>query len=292
MAFKAGRTAAGIATLRVMERFTPPEQRLFDDPIARPLCGPFFGTLLSLLAWRIPRELLLGTRYFKAPGVAGGLLCRFAYLDDVLSRALGNGVQSVVILGAGLDSRAYRITGAESVCFFEVDHPSVQHRKRARLARHLGAPPTHVRFVPIDFETQDLSAELAAAGYDGTTRTLFIWEGVTQYISREALEGTLRYVGDTAAGNQLAFSYVHQRFVEDRSAFPEMASLWDLSCKGEDALWKSGLHPDHLARTLAGFSLRICEEMGRAEYEARYLEPKGRSLEVFEIERTVLAEVA
>ena len=75
------------------------------------------------------------------------------------------------------------------------------------------------------------------------------------------------------------------------SAFPAMGSLWDLTCKGEGALWKGGLHPDRLARTLAGFSLRIGEEMGRAEYEARYLEPKGRSLEVFEIERTVLAEV-
>ena len=291
MAFKAGRTAAGVATLRVMERYIPPERRLFDDPLAKPLFGPFLGPLLSLLAWQIPRELLLRTRYFKAPGVAGGLLCRFAYLDDVLRGALGSGVQSVVILGAGLDSRAYRIAGAESVCFFEVDHPSVQDKKRARLAHHLGALPPHVRFVPIDFDTQDLSTELAAAGYEGTTRTLFIWEGVTQYISREALEGTLRYVGGTAVGNQLAFSYVLQRFIEDRSAFPEMSSLWDLSCKGKNALWKCGLHPERLDQTLASFSLRICEEMGRAEYEARYLEPKGRSLEVFEIERTVLAEV-
>ena len=125
MAFKAGRTAAGIATLRVMEHYVPPEQRLFDDLLAKPLFGPVLGTLLSLLAWRIPRELLLRTRYFKAPGVVGGLLCRFAYLDDVLRRALGSGVQSVVILGAGLDSRAYRIAGAESVRFFEVDHPLV-----------------------------------------------------------------------------------------------------------------------------------------------------------------------
>ena len=127
--------------------------------------------------------------------------------------------------------------------------------------------------------------------YDSATRTLFIWEGVSQYISREALEGTLRYVGGTASGNRLAFSYVMQSFVDDRSAFPDLGLLWDATCKGEDSLWKCGLDRESLPQTLAGFCLRIVEDMGSSEHEARYLKPKGRSFGVFEIERTVLAEV-
>jgi len=291
MAFKAKQTAIGTAALRAIERYTAPEQRLFDDPLAKPLCGPVLGTLLSLFAVRWLREPLLRFRERKAPGVLGGLLCRFAYLDDVLRDALEGNVESVVILGAGLDSRPYRIPGADSACFFEVDQPSLLDTKRHRLARCLGALPSHVRYVPIDFDTQDLGEELSAAGYDSATRTLFIWEGVSQYISREALEGTLRYVGGTASGNRMAFSYVLQSFIDDRSAFPDLGLLWDATCKGEDSLWKCGLDRESLPQTLAGFCLRIVEDMGSSEHEARYLKPKGRSFGVFEIERTVLAEV-
>ena len=291
MTFKAKSTAISTAALRAIESYTAPEQRLFRDSFARPLCGPFLGALLSLFALRLLREPLLRLRERRTPGVLGLLLSRFAYLDDVLREALADGVQSVIILGAGLDSRAYRIPGADAVRVFEVDHPSVQDVKRARLRRHLGELPSHVRFVSIDFDTQDLAVELAAAGYDPESRSLFIWEGVSQYVSRAALESTLRYVGGTAAGNLLAFSYVLQRFIDDRSAFPELHELWDQMREGDDPLWKCGLHPEHIAGTLAGFSLRVQEDMGASEHLARYPVLKQRSLDVSEIERIVLAEV-
>ena len=291
MAFKAKSTAIGAAALRAIESYTAPEQRLFGDPFARPLCGPFLGSLLSLFALRHLREPLLRLRERRTPGVLGLLLCRFAYLDDVLRDALADGVQSVIILGAGLDSRAYRIPGADAARVFEVDHPSVQEVKRARLRRHLGDLPSHVRFVPIDFDTQDLAVELAAAGYDPESRSLFIWEGVSQYVSRAALGDTLRYVGGTAAGNLLVFSYVLQRFIDDRSAFPELHELWDRMREGDDPLWKCGLRPEHIAGTLAGFSLSVREDMGSSEHLARYPVLKERSLDVSEIERIVLAEV-
>ena len=209
----------------------------------------------------------------------------------MLRDALGNGVQSVVNLGAGLDSRPYRIPGADAATFFEVDHPSVQDLKRSRLERHLGTLPSHVRFVPIDFDTQDLAEVLAAAGYEPATRTLFIWEGVSQYVSRAALEGTLGYVGGTAPGNQLVFSYVLQRFIDDRSAYPELSPLWDTMRKGDDPLWKCGLDAAHLADTLSRFSLRLTEDIGAPEHRTRYLIPKGRSLSVCNIERIAIAAV-
>ena len=205
--------------------------------------------------------------------------------------ALSNGVRSVVILGAGFDSRAYRLPGADAVIVFEVDHPSVQDLKRSRLRRHLGTLPSHVRFVPIDFDTQDLAVALAAAGYEPATRTLFMWEGVSQYVSRAALEGTLDYVSGTAPGNQLVFSYVVQRFIDDRSAYPELSPLWDTMRTGDEPLWKCGLDPEHLADTLSRFSLRLREDIGAPEHRTRYLIPKGRSLKVCDIERIAVAEV-
>ena len=219
------------------------------------------------------------------------LLCRFAYLDDVLREALADGVRSVVILGAGLDSRAYRLPSAAEARVFEVDHPSVLEMKTTRLRRHLGTVPSHVRFVPLDFETLDLATALAASGFDPGARTLFLWEGVSQYISRDALHDTLRFVSRSAPGSRLAFSYVLQRFIDDRSAFPELSDLWDSTCKGDDPLWKSGLHPTEVADTVSAFSLRVCEDVGASEHRVRYLEPRGRDLSVCEIERIVLAEV-
>ena len=291
MTFKAKSTAISTAALRAIESYTAPEQRLFRDPFARPLCGPFLGALLSLFALRHLREPLLRLRERRTPGLLGLLLSRFAYLDDVLREALADGVQSVIILGAGLDSRAYRIPGADTVHVFEVDHPSVQDVKRVRLRRHLGELPSHVRFVSIDFDTQDLAVELEAAGYDSQSRSLFIWEGVSQYVSRAALESTLRYVGGTADGNLLAFSYVLQRFIDDRSAFPELHKLWDQMREGNDPFWKCGLQPEHIADTLAGFSLSVRKDAGPSEHLASYPVLKERSFDVSGIERIVLAEV-
>ena len=291
MTIKKKSTAISTAALRAIESYTAPEQRLFRDPFARPLCGPFLGALLSLFALRLLREPLLRRSERRTPGVVGLLLSRFAYLDDVLRETLADGVQSVIILGAGLDSRAYRIPCADAVRVFEVDHPSVQDVKRARLRRHLGELPSHVRFVSIDFDTQDLAVELAAASYDPESRSLFIWEGVSQYVSRAALESTLRYVGGTAAGNLLAFSYVLQRFIDDRSAFPELHKLWDQMREGNDPLWKCGLRSEHIADTLAGFSLSVRKDTGPSEHLASYPVLKERSFDVSGIERIVLAEV-
>jgi methyltransferase (TIGR00027 family) len=288
----AARTALSVSALRAIERYTTKEQRLFDDPLAKALCGPVLGTLVAMMSPGFIREPLLRWRERLAPGVLGGLLCRVAYFDDVVRDSIAERVECVVLLGAGLDSRAYRIPGADTVRFFEVDQASVLDVKKARLRCCLGALPPHVRFVPIDFDAQDLETELAAAGYEGAARTQFVWEGVSQYISRDALEATLRYVAGTAAGNRVAFSYVVQGFIDDRAAYPEMARLWDRTCEGDDPLWRGGLDPDTLAEFLASFSLRILDEVGPEEHQARYLGSKGRRLPVMEIERLVLAEVA
>ena len=164
-----------------LEHYVAPDQRLFDDPFAWPLCGPFLSTLLSLFAVRPLRKWAFRDSDRRAPGAAGVLLCRFAYMDDVLREALADGVRSVVILGAGLDSRAYRIPGAAAARVFEVDHPSVLDVKKARLRRHLRGLPPHVRFVPLDFETVDLATALAASA-STLPRGRCSCGGVSQYI--------------------------------------------------------------------------------------------------------------
>src|SRR5262249_33733695 len=116
-------------------------------------------------------------------GSRGTVVVRTRYIDDALTAALRSGAEQVVILGAGVDSRACRVPGIVGTRVFEVDHPMTQAAKKRVIARRLGALPGHVTFVPIDFSTHTLDRVLPAAGFRPDARTFFICEGVTHYLS-------------------------------------------------------------------------------------------------------------
>lgn len=121
----AGESFAGVATsaTRVIELYVPAEKRLFDDLLALKLL-PFGWQVIFRLVY-LPglRSLVLALRERRMPGSLGSILCRTRYIDDVVQRSLQAGLDQLVILGAGFDSRAYRIAGLENVRVFEVDLP-------------------------------------------------------------------------------------------------------------------------------------------------------------------------
>jgi methyltransferase (TIGR00027 family) len=123
--------------------------------------------------------------------------------------ALAGGARQVVLLGAGLDSRAYRAPdGVRQTRVFEVDFPPTQEYKKKRVREILGSLPSHVTYVPIDFTKEDLATVLARAGYDRAVKTIFVWEGVTFYLPEEAVDATLRFVASNAApGSRIVFDY-------------------------------------------------------------------------------------
>jgi methyltransferase (TIGR00027 family) len=130
---------------------------------------------------------------------------RIGFFDAAVDRYLPD-VAQFVILGAGFDTRAYRLPSDTSVRVFEVDSPQTQIVKRETLGK-AGIIASRVTFVPADFEKQDWLACLTAAGFDPGQRTLFLWEGVTMYLDREAVEDTLRKIASTAPGSVVAFDY-------------------------------------------------------------------------------------
>ena len=130
-----------------------------------------------------------------------------------------------VVLGAGYDTRADRLPALADRHVFEVDHPATQTAKRAVIDR-LGLEHTHIAYVAVDFERDDLATELDAAGFDRSSPTLFIWEGVTQYLTREAVEATLTVIrGLAVSGTFVIVTYVDARALDDPSPFPE-AHRW------------------------------------------------------------------
>ncbi len=134
---------------------------------------------------------------------------RTRHIDDALERALADGARQVVVLGAGLDSRAYRFRErARGVEFFEVDFPPTQEYKKQRVRAVLGRLPADVRYVGMDFTKDDLLTQLRASGYRETDVPFFVWEGVVPYIPEAAVRATLRFVAEhSAPGSRIVFDY-------------------------------------------------------------------------------------
>lgn len=188
--------------MRAMESERPAGDRVCHDPLARRFVKPFFYFLAKAFA---------GYGERKSPGTQAFLVARCRYIDDYLAVALNRGLEQLVVLGAGLDSRAYRFEGLKGggVAVFEVDHPASQADKTARLRKVFGQLPGHVTFVPIDFNDEGLD-KLHRFGYDRGKKTLFIWEGVTYYLTPEAVDGTLEFVrGTSGEGSSIIFDYVY-----------------------------------------------------------------------------------
>jgi methyltransferase (TIGR00027 family) len=152
-----------------------------------------------------------GYAELRGPGVNGFLLARERYIDDVLQDSLGFGLQQLVILGAGYDSRPYRFDLSGKVKVFEVDHPLTQTDKLEKVRRIFGEVPVHVAHVPVDFNTQLLSDRLLSSGFDPALVSLFIWQGVTMYLSPAGVDATLSFVvNNTAPRSSIVFDYVYQ----------------------------------------------------------------------------------
>ena len=155
------------------------------------------GGLVARLA---PGPAQLATRMLSL-GMVDHVSLRTAAIDDSVSASVAAGCEQLVILGAGLDGRAWRLEALRDVEVFEVDHPATQAEKRRRVAR-LAPRAREVRFVAVDFERQRLADRLAAAGHDATRATCWIWEGVTPYLVAPAIESTLHDIGDRSASNR------------------------------------------------------------------------------------------
>jgi methyltransferase (TIGR00027 family) len=280
-------TALGAATCRFIEQSQPEKTRLFHDSVVKDLVGT---PIRVLMQFKSLRNYTIKQTDAIMPGIYGAQICRTRFIDDALEKALSQGIGQVVILGAGLDTRPYRLAGMERVNVFEVDLPSVQKAKKKRLHKHFGRLLGNVTFVPIDFDKESLEAAFTGTTFDPSTPSMFVWEGVTQYLSEQAVRRTLAFVGTSAPGSILVFTYVLQSIIERRSDLPGAEKLMEVVAKRGSA-WMFGLEPSRVASYLSPFHLSLIADVGNAEYQTRYLGPLERKLVVSECERIAQATV-
>jgi len=278
------RTALGTVICRLIEQDQPENIHLFEDPIAKELVG---GTIRLLMKSASMRNYTMKQTDAVAKGIYGVQVCRTRYIDDVIRAEISKGIKQLVILGAGYDTRPYRLPEMENVKVFELDLLAVQEDKKKKLQKYLGRLPNQVSFIPIDFETQTLESVFSGTVFNSKEPTIFIWEGVTQYISEESVRQTLAFIGKLAQGSSIVFTYVLKSVIERRSDIPDANHMMDVVAK--QSPWIFGLEPSKISEFLKTYHLVLIADVGNSYYQEKYLKPMGRNLEVFEGERIVQA---
>lgn len=213
-------TAAGIALIRALESARPAGQRVCYDPFARRFISRAFFNFGKFF-------VDIGYSEKRGPGVMGFLVARARYIDDYLQSCIDEGLEQLVILGAGYDSRAYRFEKLKGrVNVFEVDHPATQRTKMEKLEQILGHLPEHVVYVSVDFTEETLEKRLYESGYDRRLKTLFIWEGVTHYLTPEAVDNTLAFVtNNSGTGSSIIFDYIYTSLINGTYKRGEVSSM-------------------------------------------------------------------
>jgi len=276
LALRTSRTAALMAVQRGLESTRPASQRLFEDALARHFLA--IPWRLALGASRFgPARTCVEAAYdlVGGPGPRASAIARTKLIDDTVA-TFAQSVDQVVILGAGFDTRPYRLNCLSGHPVFEVDQPETQAAKAAAL-RQAGIESETVTFVPVNFEIDDLGRALLDAGYTPGHRTLFLWEGVTQYLTADAVDITLSSIhGIARTGSYVVFTYVDSAVLtEGPSQFPE-ADKWLRGVNKRGEPWIFGLKPADLAAFLSERGLRLVEDLTTAEAGVRYFDPLGR----------------
>ncbi|HEX2980730.1 MAG TPA: class I SAM-dependent methyltransferase [Anaerolineaceae bacterium] len=255
-------TAEGMALVRAIESARPEGKRICYDPIARSLINGF--------SFRMSKLVIDSGLYNRlSPGALEFITAREHFIDDFLKAGLNEGFDQVIILGAGFDTRAYRIPGIEKARVFEIDHPATQAVKLQRLRKVISPLPAHVTYIPLDFNTQTLEEGLSAHGYDEHAKTLFIWQGVTVYLTAQGVDSTLAFIaGHSALGSAVVFDYFYTEFLSDENR-PEVKRLRKtMQMIGEEHIF--GIGQDQLERFLSQRGFCQIRNTEPEDLKARY----------------------
>jgi methyltransferase (TIGR00027 family) len=274
---QSSRTAEYMAFFRALETTQPPTRRLFDDPYAfTMLSGPLkilarIGQV-PILGGAVHSALEFGWPYTRSSGVV-----RTRAIDDLVCEAIHAGAQQLVLLGAGFDSRGYRLKEALDIPVFEVDHPATQRAKRERLAAYMGRLPVNVRYVPVDFERGNLEKSLIETGFDPSVSAVVVWEGVISYLTESAVEGTLALLKRLLSSSSwLILTYMHKGALDGTQSFPG-ARRWRswVSLSGEPFIF--GFDPGTLSEALEPFGFRLQSDESTEQIARRYCPPLNRN---------------
>jgi len=268
-----------IALHRVAESRKPEGERICYDPYAVYFVDP---ETLAFSASN-PEKTKEMSEYYERlfPGLANSIRARVRYFDDFVKSSLDEGLEQLVILGAGYDTRAYRIEGLKGkVRVFEVDHPDTQSVKVEKIKSIFGPLPDHVTYVPVDFETENLGERLTAQGYDRSLKTLFLMEGLIMYIPPEAVDETLSFVvKNSCKGSAILFDYYPESLVDGSCELEAGKNIHNYLVQIEEPL-KFGIREGEVKAFLAERGFSQIHNVTAEEYKKMYFHGINKNREV------------
>ncbi len=262
------RTALRVAMRRAAHQLYDAKPLVLEDPIAVPILGSEYLPEVERTQFKLNKPFSVALRAF--------LVARSRYAEDLLAHAVARGITQYVLLGAGLDTFAHRNPHTH-LHVFEVDHPATQQWKRELLGANEITPPQSLTYVPVDFEHQQLTAQLAAAGHDASQPTFFAWLGVVPYLTHAAFRSTLSLIASSPSGSGVVMDYGQPRaalpFLE-QLAHDSLASRVQLA--GEP--FQLFFTPPEMAAELSAF--HTIEDLGSSELNNRYFTNRDDNLEL------------
>ena len=289
-------TAQGVAKQRLIETIAGPEKSVINDPYADKFV--IGSGVIKLMGHRL--NVWLSSKL--APGFHEHLISRTRFIDDLIEKSAKEGIEQYVILGAGYDSRANRLNLTPSLKIFEVDQPEVSDIKLSKLPKDL-PNLENITYVNVDFSYQSLSEQLLTAGFDQTKSTIITLEGVSQYITKEAVSSTIRELSLITKDAKSIFflSYVDELLNKDPAAcfgkgYPNPSKkanlIQTLSAKvGEP--WISFYRDEEIESILAENGYSMKENVTLEDLNSLYFSPVGRALpenQIFKLEHFIVAE--
>ena len=260
------KTAHRVAVRRAAHQLLD-QPRVLDDPLALRIIGAEAENELR----SNPKEDHAFSRAFRA-----FMAARSRFAEDELALAVAQGVRQYVVLGAGLDTFAYR-NPHSGLRVFEVDHPATQAWKRERLEAAGIAIPTSLTFVPIDFERQTLADGLGQSGFNGNAAAFFSWLGVTPYLTREACLVTLSFIAKMPVGSGVVFDFAVDPALLNLGQRMALKALSKrVAAVGEP--FQLFFDPEKLQGELKGMGFRRTEFLQGKELNARYFKDRKDGL--------------
>jgi len=268
---KASNTAGYTCFSRACASREPDERFRGPDDVAEVLLPLGAKFILN-----VPFLRKLFMRKVAPPGIYEYVLARTKRLDETFIDALENHFRQIVLLGAGFDTRALRfISRNKGTKIFELDVPTTQQPKIDILGRKKVALPKELVFVPIDFNRQSLSDVLFAAGYEEAQKSLFLWEGVTMYLTPDAVDSTLDFIRNSASeGSIVAFDYIYASVLRRENKFYGEKEIFETVSRAGEG-WTFGVEDGAIERFLSERGFKMISHHTPSDLEKTYLTAGG-----------------
>lgn len=277
-----------MALFRAIETVRHSHKRLFTDPYAIFFLDNGLKWAVKIAALPLIGGIISKFIHRQGPGALSSGIARTKLIDELLQQTIRYGVRQVIILGAGFDTRALRLDFLNTTPVIEVDHPDTSDFKVKKLKEALGKLPGNVCYYQIDFNKQSLDDLARRNNFNLSIPTTVIWEGVTNYLTQQAVDETFEFIEKLERGSYIIFTYVNKHVLENPQSFDGAAKLL-IKLSKIDERWTFGFKPEELSDYLTKFRLTILKDLGASEYRNKYMPERKELLKGYEFYRVAFA---